>query len=310
MYALGECIKRNFKVIRDNPEVIPPMVLVPNTKECCFSLPALAEVTFTNELFNDKHSPLFFFNNGFSSALLYLEKYINGVWTVVKNLTDNTYGIFYDYGFFENIYKEKPIGIELNWASVLNDVDLGEGRYRVKATGTTLMSTTVDRYSFDFCLKEYNQNRADETVRISWWMNGSSGDPEDDKKRKDFGTLDWFNQLRLPLSKFGWDETETERNYVKYETGKKVWLKDSDVESYLLKVGQQPNELRRFIKFDLMKASDISITDYNIVNATRHENRFVIPASGHKPNYYDNSIMASVELKFEQQYQNHTHKRC
>jgi hypothetical protein len=309
----GTAIKQEFTMIANSSAkaLSPADIMTPISaaNECCITgLIALAELTITNDFYNDSHSVSFDWNNNFESAVMYLQKYTNGAWTSIASLNDTTYGTFYAFGHYETIYSENKIGYLIDWQKVLTVK--GEGNYRVKSTGTTILTEFISKYSLEFNLLTYTSDRADRTVRVEWWLNGNLGDQNDDKIKRDFGTLNWFNQLRLKDSKFGWDENDTTREGVKYQSGKVVWTKNIDVESYTLKTCRLQNEVRRFIKYDMLMADEIRVTDFNADNSTDHVNRYVKPSGGFKPNYIDGSKIASVELKFEQLYQNNEHKRC
>lgn len=305
--AKGHAIKENFVLIKENPNPTALPSLSVATSECCVFLNVLAETSYTNDLYNDKTDFTKFFNNGFASAVIVLEKYTTA-WNTVATLNNNTYGTFSAFGFYDTIYTEKAIGFLLDWRLV--KAAFGEGVYRMKCTGTTLLSTTVDKYSFEFNLLTYTQDRADNTVRVEAWLNGNIGDPEDDTKKRDFGTINRYTQFRIPGAKFGFDEANVERKFIKYQTGKKIWTEDLEWDTYTLRTNLLSYEVRRFIKYDLMKGSEIRITDYNTVNSSEHINRYVIPNGTIKTNYNDFIKNASLEIKFDQYYQNNEKKRC
>lgn len=303
----GHAIKENFVLIKENPSpsAVPSTSVA--TSECCVFLNVLAETSFTNDLYNDKTSYVGFFNNGFASAAMVLEKYTTS-WATAAALTNNTYGTFYAFGFYDTIYTEKAIGYQLDWRLV--KAAFGEGVYRIKCTGTTLLSATVDKYSMEFNLLTYSQDRADNTVRVEAWLNGNIGDPLNDAVKRDFGTINWYTQFRIPGAKFGFDEANVERKFIKYQNGKKIWTEDLEWDTYTLKINPLPYEVRRFIKYDLMKGSEIRITDYNTINAVEHINRYVIPNGATKIDYNDFVKNAPLEIKFDQYYQNNEKKRC
>lgn len=310
MPPYGQAIKQRVYLIKTNPITDDPLEFERRELNCCVPLRVLAESVFTNELFNDISSPLFFWGAGFSTANLILQEKINGSWTDAKTLNVSTWGTPYAFGFFTNIYGENAIGYELNWKDVLNHVDLGEGNYRFKSVGTLLIGGgTVTKYSFEYCLSTYTAERADDTVRIDWWMSGNFGDPENDQLKKDYGTLNWHNSMRLPGAVFGFDGSTYEKNYVKYQNGKQVWLQDSQVEEYVLKMGRYDQALHKYIKTEIFQSDEIKITDYNINNPTRHQNKYVILASDYKPNWTFGNMTALVEVTLKQAYQNLNHKR-
>lgn len=307
----GQAIKENAYLIRENPITQTPLEFTQEMSECCVNMPVLAETVFTNSLFNDTSSPLFFWGAGFSTATLVLQKRESGVWVDKETLDVADWGTPYAFGFFVNQYNQSAIGYELNWADVLNDVDLGEGNYRFKSVGTLRIgSGTVSKYSFEYCLSKYTADRADETVRIDWWQSGSFGDRDDDQLRQDYGDLNWHNSIRLPGAIFGFDTSpEFEETRTKYQNGESIWLRSSQVESYTLKAGRYDQTLHKYIKVEILQADKISITDYTIANPTRHQNKFVILSGGYEPKWTIGSMTANVEVKFLQHYQNFNHKR-
>jgi hypothetical protein len=317
MPPYGQAIKETFLIIRDNPNGEAVLSFNTVTTDCCITLPVFGETVFTSDYFNDITAPLFFWGKGFSTANLWLQKYVSGAWVDKVELNVGTWtdaSLAYDpsvFGFFTNRFSEKAIGYQLSWALVLNDGALGEGNYRIKSTGTTLIgATSVSKYSLEFCLSEYNANRADETVRVDWWMNGSIGDPDNDKLSKDFGTLNWFNQIRLPDSRFGYNEGEGETSYVRYQTGEMKWLEDSQVKKFTLKTGRFDETLLNYIEKEILQAGQFRITDYNILNPNRNQNRYVVrDGMVFKPVWDQQSLLAPVEIQFQQGYQNLIHKR-
>ncbi len=310
----GQSIGETFYMLRDNPYVVPPLSFTDEiSASCCFALPALAEIgDKTNDLFNDYHCPLFFWGNGFQTANLKLQKNINGEWTDILTLTDNGYGEYHEFGFFVDRYLNSAIGYTLDWNLVLNSGadNFGEGNYRIKSTGTpTFGIETVEKFSFEFCLKKYTEARADKTVRISWYNNGTKGDPEDDRKKKDFGTLNWFNQIRLPNASFGSDTSDFTEEFVKYQTGFMDWTEDSQTEKYKMELKGYPNEIHRYVKIDILQSDNIIISDYNTRNPTPHTNKEVRRIGNYEPNYVEGALKSSVEISFQQAFQNLIKKR-
>ncbi len=298
-----------FTIIRNNPNATTSVVnSVANNGECCFLLPALAEIgTPTSELKNDKHSVIWFFDNGFTFAELILQKLVNGVYTDIFPLSfDNTYGTNFVYGFYETIYAEKSIGYLLDWNLVLND--LGEGEYRIKCNATQIDSTIKNYYSFEFCLKEYTESRANKTTRLDWYKNGNSGSLIDDTRKVDYGTLNYYNSVRLPKSYFGKTQIKQEKNYTKYQSGEQVWIKDSIDFDYTLQVNQIPTWLSDFISLDANVNSEMYITDYNIRNEYRFTKK-AITCTGVSNTYSDGSTNITVEYNYKPLFNNFNHNR-
>ncbi len=298
-----------FTIIRNNPNATTSVVnSVANNGECCFLLPALAEIgTPTSELKNDKHSVIWFFDNGFTFAELILQKLENGTYTDLYPISfDNSYGTNFVYGFYETIYAEKSIGYLLDWNLVLND--LGEGEYRIKCNATQIDSTIKNYYSFEFCLKEYTESRANKTTRLDWYKNGNSGSLIDDTRKVDYGTLNYYNSVRLPKSYFGKTQIKQEKNYTKYQSGEQVWIKDSIDFDYTLQVNQIPTWLSDFISLDANVNSEMYITDYNIRNEYRFTKK-AITCTGVSNTYSDGSTNITVEYNYKPLFNNFNHNR-
>lgn len=310
MPPYGQARKDVFSVIRDNPVTETALTFNDTIQGCCLTLPVLAESVVTNSYYNDEYGFIFFWGPGFSTANLKLEKLVNGTWTEVESLIIDTWGTHYDFGFFTNRFDENAIAYILEWQKVLTDPDLGEGNYRLRSSGTQIIAAgTVDQYSFEFCLQEYTQDRADETVRFEYNLNGILGSQIDDRYRRDFGTLNFPCQFRLPGAMFGFDKYPSERQYIRYQNGKQVWTGDRSKEEYTLKTGRYDQPLHRFIKHEVLQADDIRVTDYNILNPTRHQGRYVIPIGNYEPKWDPQTIYAPAEIQFEQGYQNNIRKR-
>ena len=310
MPPYGQSLKQVFSVIRDNPVSEPALEFSETTTGCCLTLPVLAEETITNSYYNDVYGFIFFWGAGYDTADLKLQKYVNGAWTEVESLIIDTWGTHYDFGFYTNKLGENAIGYILEWQKVLTDIDLGEGYYRLKSSGTMMISADeTSQYSFEFCLQKYTEARADETVRFDYNLNGYLGSQSDDRLRRDFGNLNWPCQFRLPGAMFGWDKYPSERQFVKYQNGKQVWTKDISKEEYTLKTGLYDQALHRFIKHEIFQSDDLKVTDYNIDNPTRHQGRYVVPTGNYEPKWDPQAKLARAEMIFEQGYQNNVRKR-
>jgi hypothetical protein len=308
--ALGEAIRQNFKVIKNNPsgELVELELPKSTVNDCCFTIPVLAKATGGDNYTDDQSSVLWWYDNGFTNAVLNLQKYENGAWSEVANLNDNTYGTYYQYGFEINDKEESLLGYLIDWKLVLNA--LGEGTYRVQTEESTVLGDTVNRYSIEWCLQTYTQYRANRTVRIDWYNIGIVGSLTNDKDTRDYGSLNWFNQLRLPDAIFG-DATSTyEREFVRYQNGKQVWIQDDSVEEYTLNTGRYPSYLHTILKFDLLQSDAIFVTNYDKNAAQDYVDKEVIASSDYSPNWNYGTKLADVSINFQQKYQNHRSKRC
>lgn len=314
---LGEAIQENFKLIVNNPSDPDSVLDLPkfSASSCCYELPVFAEVVFTKDFNNDKSAAgLWFYDNAFSNADMELEKYQNGSWTKVADLIDDTYGEYYGFGFFINNKQEKAMGYLIHWKLVLSG--LGAGKYRVKTVETNIFGTT-NKYSLEWTLKAYNSDIVNNTVRISWWMNGITGDSTNDQRVRDFGALDWFNEIRLPKALFWGTTSEYEKDYVQYQNGQRVWIQDERTRSYKFELVQAPAYIHELLSGEVFQADTIMMTDYNGDNPALDKDcnpvlveKYVKLSSSYEPNWIYRSKYANVELTFINEYQNFIRKRC
>ena len=300
---------QTFTIIRNNPNLDNNSIVTQNDlNECCFILPALAEIgTPTSDLKNDKHSVIYFFDNGYTDAEIKLQKYENGSYSDIATLNNNDYGAFYTLGFYETIYAESAIGYLLDFNLVIND--FGIGNYRIKCNATLIDLTIKNYYSFEFCLKEYSDYNADNTVRLEWIKNGNSGSLTDDTRKVDYGVLNWYNSIRIPNSYFGKLKPTKTKKTTKYQTGQVVRLSDSDEIEYSLICDRLPLWLVKFINFDANYNSEMYVTDYNSINfETYNKKQITSKTSFNNLSDYDVDVtLIDVEWTYEPAYNNFKH---
>lgn len=303
----GQAIKQDVYVLNvtgnTGSGLQPPL----NQNHCDFYLPALAELSPTDDHFNDRHSVIWFFDELFTEAHIYLQSKNTGAWLDVAELTDNTYGTMYAYGFFKNKFNEKALGYLIDWSKVLNVS--GPGPYRVRASGVKSIGTFDDQFSFEFELKVYTSDRADNTTRVQWNRSGVLGNRLKDERVDDYGTLNWFNQIRIPNSIFGFGTSELVEEYIRYPNGSNVWLSNNQVEELTWNIYHLPSYVHRFIQVDIMQSGKQLFCDYNKLAPTITVDRLVVPTSGYKPEYVVGTVNSNVTVTFKPYFENLTHKR-
>jgi hypothetical protein len=314
----GEVVKQSFFKLFEVPE-IGKKTDVPSFsgRECCFALPALADDS--NDVYkNDRHSIIERYDaNFYASASIFMQKYVNGSFVDLVELTDNTYGTNYSFGTLtDKNARLKYVAYHIEWAKVL--AIHGEGTYRFKFKSTTTSAVDFEKfYIFEFCLKTYLDHRANFTTRFDWYTKGFRGDSFIDKSVWDFtqvtqvvGVNGWYNQIRLPESFFGYNKSSYEREYVKYDNGQMVWLKDEQIETYTWNSGQYPALLHDYIKTDILQADRILVTDYNSKNPNVITDKAVNPDGAYEPDWQYNNLRAFVNIDFVQEFQNRKKLRC
>jgi hypothetical protein len=311
----GECIKQVFTLVSDNPIPTTTTLSLPtrSVKVCCDDLvmKALADTTSSDSFKNDFYGSHRWFSTAISGVTMKLKKYNEntGVWDTSATLSNNTYGTYYGFGSYVNSFNEKFVGYLINWKLVLTA--FGEGSYRLDYEVVLAFGSTTATYSdFEFCLKQYTADRADGTVKLEFWLNGQVGNVSDDKKVKDYMNINWYNSVRLN-GFFGYPETGREKEYVQYDTGQSLYVRSSQNPEYILKLKPLPAYVHNFLKIDFMDADKRLITDYNVNNADKFVQKEVNDVSDYSPDWKPlQSLLAGVELRFNQTYNNLRKFRC
>lgn len=302
----GTAITQTFYMIVKTAGSTPPLVDIPaaGTKDCCqdFFLNVLADTGNADDLRNDKSGFIYSFDDSVSSVTLTLQKLIAGVFQDVAPLNDNTYGTFFAYGFFVNNAGEKFIQYQLLWRNVLQG--LGPGRYKVKCSFDFPFAPSDDQFSFDYCLAVYTPTRANQSIRLEYYLNGIFGNTSDDERRNDYGDLNFYNSYRLP-GFFGYPTSKYDQEFIQYNNGQRVWVKDEQEPEFTLKLRMIPGFMHDILRTEFMQADNLLITDYNSKNPLSYIGKKVIKNSDYAPNWNIlQSKLADVELKFKQEFNN------
>lgn len=168
-------------------------------------------------------------------------------------LNGTSYGIYYDHGSLVfPAYK----GFIIDWSLVQQA--FGYGRYKVRTTHVSMGQT----YTFDshtFYVVEYNAKRADGTVRIETYQNGSI------INGLDYTGIGWYQSLRIN-GKFGNKTPKlVQENY--QSTDRTVKQIQSKTEyTFTLVTHLLPGYISNYINEDAIHSNDIVITDYNLLN--------------------------------------------
>lgn len=301
----GECIKKTFKLI--------PIGITTSTtidyaddviEQCCFDLPLFASTTSTDTFKNDVTSCYYGYSNLVDSVEMKLLK--GG--DVVATLNDNTYGDFYDFGFHENGDK-KYIGYKINWREVL--IAFGEGLYQVRFDLITIFASTVYDYWFPYCLKNYSVGNIDETVRLEFWHSGIIGNWKDDKDRRSFKDLEWYNSIRFPKAMIYNARREFTSEQIQYSNGFIQDVKMEQTPLYDLIVDRMTNELHNYIGSEVVTADKIVLTDYNSKSPLKpFINKELKFRGNYEPNWQQLNNKPSVLIQFEQRYNNLRKRFC
>ncbi|MES2287780.1 MAG: hypothetical protein V4547_18980 [Bacteroidota bacterium] len=295
-----ECITQKVLTIPSNPaptSTVPDVPLNP-LPGCCndFIIPVLANASGL-ALENDVTNFIYWFESITTAATLNLHKWNGSAWTSVDFLSNNDCGTYHAFNFFANDQGQKFIQYTMDWSKVL--ALYGTGSYKVIVSYVVPVFGTKIFDSYEYCLKTYSAQLAEGTVRLEYWLNGVTGDIEDDTKYKDFGTLNVYNSLRVK-GFFGYPKSTYKSENVEYNNGQSLPVEDMQDPVFMLKLYLLPFFLHKIIETDFMMADRLAVTDYNSKNNATYIQKFVRKASGYEPKWYPmQSNLASVELQFK-----------
>lgn len=297
----GDAFKINVKVLRTGAPVQNSIEYLDEAQSRCeFLLPVLAELSGSDSFKNDVTSVYFGYSDFITGVVLKLYKCDEEV----KTLNNNDYGVFYSFGFHEDEGK-KYIGYKIYWQTILQDLTLlGAGTYYIKAECTTL-SGSFEEESFRYCLSEYTNARADQTVRLEWQSNGYNGNENNDRDIISYKGLNWYNSLRLPNAIVNREKSSYEIEETQYSNGQIDFIKNEQTPEYTLEIAPIPNFLHKFIKTQALQSDELKVSDYNANNPLKpFLDKDVIFVGGYEPNWQLNSKNSSVNIQLKQKYNN------
>ena len=166
MPIISECTFQKFTRLED-VEVIKDLSSIGTANECEFQLPVFAYPSDVSDLYrNDYTSTLVQINNRYKEPKIFLEVQSGCFWDEVAELdSSNTYGVYYTF-------ESKPnwIGYKIDWYLVYNLE--GVGCYRIRQEYTDIIeNTTKIEYGYKYNLRLWNENLADNTVKLTYKIN-------------------------------------------------------------------------------------------------------------------------------------------
>lgn len=279
----------------------------------CSELPiillALAETIFTKTENNDFSSILRKVPLATNSIDFDLERFEAGSWVKKADLVDATYGTFFPLGFDA----DRPLftGYQLDWSLVLSLI--GVGIYRIKIDGT-YFSTVFKDASNMWCLKEYSEAAANDTVRFDWTVNGIKGNANDTNGGiTDYGKIDWADSIRVQ-GFFGLEESDNEIVEIEFQNGQVDKIRDESIRKYKFFSGRFPKWLHDRLRDFAFTSNELQVTDFN----TNNEDNNVIfrkiqRDGGYSPKWKESSqssVLARVEVEFKDKIQNLINQKC
>lgn len=245
---------------------------------------------------NDVNTIINWFDNIVTGATIILKKWNGSAWENKATISDNTYGLYSYFGNFINNEGQKFIFLQVSWAAVLAAFDTGSYKFTTTAIIPIFGNQDID--SHEFCLNTYSGSAVDGTIRLEYWLSGTTGDIEEDTKIKDFGSLSIYNSIRW-TGWFGYPESEYTEDDTQNNNGQFLFVEDEQNPIFYCKIMLAPFFIHQILATDFMQATRMAITDYNSKNNAVYIQKFLRKKSGYKPDWYKlQSNLATVELQF------------
>ena len=298
----GEVTSNQVYSILSNPVIasLTPSIPANPFPGCCndFVIKVLADST-GNVLSNDISGFYELFDPVVTGVSMALQQYNGSSWVTKATLTDNTYGICYPFGGFQNSAGQNLVGYQINWANVISAI--GTGSFRIQMTITVPVIGNQTLTSNEYCLQTYSPLLADGTVRLEWWNSGQIGDSVNDTNVRDFGSQSLYNSLRV-RGYFGYPSSDYKTDETQLNNGQILFVEDEQTPIFSMELVMLPAFMHDILRTDFMQADSMCVTDYNKLNPINYAQKFLRKDSGYKPKWNIlQSELASVELTFRQQ---------
>ncbi len=260
-------------------------------KECCYTHIVLADLADSADFKNDYSG--FYHQRQISNETVnfVLLRYSNGL---EYPLIDNTYGLFYDFGYFGTNTRLK--GYLVQWRKVLDE--LGPGSYKI-IKRQNIAGILIETSSFTFTLKPYAAVHADKTVRMDIVMNGRI-----EKDNVEFKGTGWKHSIRVP-GFFGRREPQYVEDNLIEKNYRKRQISMTQNNEYKFQTNLIPSCITSEVIDFMLFANDIFMNDYNLNNHSYDYVKFGVKfASNDGTKYGILTRKAVLNLVFEDKLAN------
>lgn len=285
-----------------------PNLLLPNKTlwDCCsqFKIKVLANTDSPNDNYQNDFTSFIEACSASASGAIY--KLWRGAELLDTISGSNDYGTDYPFGFQVSQGK-KYVGYKLNWVNVL-DV-YGEGVYKVSLEVSDTLLGNSETFSFEYNLCKYRADRADVTIRLQWYLNGTIGDVRSEQIAFDYLNLNWVNQIRIS-GFFGFPEGTYTKENVQYQNGSREWTFDEMEQVYKIKTKPIPSHIHNLLMVQTMQSDRCLITDYNAKNTESYVDKQIMFETEYKPEWKPLvSRLAPVQLSVKLRFNNYKKRR-
>lgn len=251
---------------------------------------------------NDKTSFFKAYSSDIDTAVMKIQKCVNGVFVDKHTVIDDTYGTFKDFGVETHDDRNYISLKNIDWTQILIDFSRGEFRLIIETTSILASVITVPDCTFHYNLQTYTADLADGTVFLKTESANLIGDINDQTRVITFPD-DWADGIRIPAV-FGNNFSEYEEESVRYGDGFEQDLTNDQTEKYILETDRLPAEIHNFVKTNILQSNIIKATDYNTDNANRHEDTVIKRTSSYEPVWHKRVKTAKVIVEFKSAFDN------
>lgn len=281
--------------------ISPPPVNVfadPDNIGCCFILSALADSSSADFLKNDFWRWQKGYEFSTETVSMFLTKPFDSSFADIP-LVDDTYGTFFEFGYFVDGKNRSYISYSINWKLVLDS--LGEGTYQLMTVEETIFGEDQNTFDFAFCLKQYTPTLSNKTIRLEFTNTGTITDRFDESDRISFPEEDFESQLRVP-GYFGKDNSDRVIERTRYNNNALKDIANKRIPKYSMDVRLVIQEVHDFIDINVLGAGSVAITDYNKNNPKRHISTEVSNPGAYAPEDDEIHQRKSVIVEWESRY--------
>jgi len=280
--------KSSFKTADEAPSG-DPCVEVP------ILFPAFAKTSGGKDYENDYEAVVLDLPNAADTAVFRVQKWTGASWSLIGVDNDPALGTYNDKGF--NADRPLITTYTVDWQSVLVAHD--EGIYRIRTSITSAVPAGVtDYYSDIFCLKEYSDIVANDTVRLDWTFAKVIGFGD---QRVDYGDINIPGSRRIQ-GFFGNEKATPNTTITEYTSRAKEIISNEVEKSFQLTTGRLPGTAHRFL-LDVFVTGTVTVHDFNSNNENDYKNQNVILDSDYSPDYKVGSptVLSRVTLELKEQ---------
>lgn len=262
-----------------------------NDYDCCYEELAFADPNDPqNGYKNDKTALLFYLSLPTDSVTIKLFKDCQEVATLDNS---NTYGTFFGLNYWGDSTR---VGYLVDWLLVYNA--FGSGLYHFEAD-RLIINQNSQLTTHTYRLDVFDEYKADGTVKMVTFTKGYI------EGGVNYGgyNINWRQEVRFN-GHFGKSKPILETDNYQTTNRTVTQIKDQIVTDYTLSIEPIPINIFKPLIYDKLLANEILISDYNLFNPEKFDNKGVVPTEIVDSQEYVRSANKSFTVQFRDRIQN------